>query len=116
MRLIILLFLFFSLVNTLFAGTTGKIAGTIVDSETKEPLAGVNVYLEGTHFGAATDIEGNYYIINVPAGTYTLVVSYIGYSEKKIQGIKVNIDLTSTINIDMVEESLFSSTIIWRVR
>ena len=40
------------------AGTTGKIAGTVRDSRTQEPLPGVNVVVQGTMLGASTDIDG----------------------------------------------------------
>ncbi len=100
------------LVSNLFASTTGKLAGRVIDSNTNEPLTGVNIYLEGTNIGAATDLDGIYSIINIQAGTYTLVASYIGYSEKRVKNIKINIDLTTTINIVLSEESLTSETIV----
>ncbi|MCB0281700.1 MAG: TonB-dependent receptor [Calditrichae bacterium] len=90
----------------LFAGTTGKIAGEIKDSKTGEPLPGVNVYLDGTALGAATDIEGYYVILNVPPGKYTLKVVNIGYKEKTFLDVRVNIDQTTTIDVDLQEESL----------
>lgn len=59
----------------LFAGVTGKIAGKVTDAETGEPLIGINVIIDGTTIGAATDINGNYIINNVEPGVYTLVLS-----------------------------------------
>lgn len=59
---------------------TGAITGTVVDSETEQPLPGVNVGLQGTILGAATDSEGTYRIDNVDPGTHTLVVTAIGYA------------------------------------
>jgi hypothetical protein len=87
--------------NTLMASTTGKIAGLIVDSETKEPLSGVNVILEGTLIGAATDLDGIYTIINIPPGTYVLRVSMMGYKTYRMENVQVKIDLTTTINFDL---------------
>ena len=66
MRKEILLFL---LPLFLFAGTTGKITGRVVDAQTGEPLPFVQVILEGTGLGAVTDVEGYYVILNVPPGT-----------------------------------------------
>ena len=40
------------------AGTTGKISGKVTDAESGQPFPGVNVFLEGTNYGAATDLEG----------------------------------------------------------
>jgi len=85
----------------LFAGTTGKIAGRIVDVENNEPLPGANIIVEGTQMGAASDIDGFYQIINLPPGIYNLVVKMIGYTNQRIEGLKVNIDLTTTQNIKL---------------
>ena len=62
--------------------SSGTIAGLVYDSETDKPLAGANVFLENTSFGSATDEEGMFIINNVPPGKYTVVVNYIGYSQK----------------------------------
>ena len=43
-----------------FAGTTGKIDGLVIDGETGNPLPGVNVIIQGTSLGAATNIDGKY--------------------------------------------------------
>ena len=84
--------------TTLFAGTTGKIAGVITDKETGEPLPGVNVTLEYTQLGATTDITGYYSVINVPVGTYDIKLSYVGYQELIIRGVKVHLDLTTNLS------------------
>ena len=49
-------------INPLFSGTTGKLSGVITDKETGDPLIGANVMIEGTTLGAATDINGSYYV------------------------------------------------------
>ncbi|MGB6649263.1 MAG: carboxypeptidase-like regulatory domain-containing protein, partial [Bacteroidota bacterium] len=79
--LILALFLFGSL--DLFAGETGKIAGRVRDAETAEPLVGISVFLEGTTMGASTDLEGKYTIVSVPPGTYTVIVSGVGFQNKR---------------------------------
>ena len=68
-------------------GQTGKIAGQVTDAETNEPLPGVNVILEGTEQGAATDANGEYYIINVTPGTYSLSASMVGYQQIVINSL-----------------------------
>ncbi len=57
---------------SLYAGTTGKIAGVVLDGDTGDPLPGANVIIEKTNLGAATDLRGNYAILNVPPGAYKL--------------------------------------------
>ncbi len=97
--------IFLPLIN-LFAGTTGKIAGRITDATTKEPLAGVNVFIEGTYLGAATDPDGYYVILNIPPGSYKLTATFVGYTPLSVTDVRVNIDQTTTINFKLKEETL----------
>jgi len=90
----------------LFAGTTGKIAGYIRDAETGDPIVGANVIVDGTVFGAATDVDGYYAILNVPPGDYTLKITVIGYEKVTIQNVVVKIDLTTTINYEIKSATL----------
>lgn len=99
--LFVVLLSILAVVTTVVAGTTGKVAGRVKDSSTGEPLIGVNVVLEGTTLGAATDAEGYYVILNVPPGKYNVIFSSIGYARKVVTGIQVNIDLTTTVNADL---------------
>ncbi len=104
----LVLFLF----SSLYAGTTGKIAGRIVDADTEEPLIGANVMVDGQPLGASTDIEGFYFIINIPPGTYNLTVSYVGYNDVHIRNIVVQTDLTTTQDIFMKSEMLSTETVV----
>ena len=52
----------------IYSGTTGKLSGTIKDAQTGEPLVGANVIIEGTNFGAATNVNGEYVILNISPG------------------------------------------------
>lgn len=85
----------------IFAGTTGRVRGKITDQETGEPIVGANVIIEGTYFGAAADLEGDYYINNVPPGTYTLIASAVGYNKVRIEKVVIKIDLTTEIDIQL---------------
>ena len=55
------------------------LSGWVRESESKEPVQGVNVFLNGTMIGAATDQHGTYEIRDVPEGSYILVFSHVGY-------------------------------------
>jgi TonB-dependent receptor len=57
----------------------GTISGIVKDAKTFESIIGANVYIQGTHVGAATDLEGRFTIPNVKPGTYALVVSFLTY-------------------------------------
>ncbi|MEE9571513.1 MAG: carboxypeptidase-like regulatory domain-containing protein, partial [Candidatus Neomarinimicrobiota bacterium] len=84
-----------------FAGTTGKIAGIVKDQETGQPLPGANVMLENTTRGASTDNNGYFYILNVQPGRYSLRSSVIGYEIMTVSDIRVQADLTSTVNFEL---------------
>ena len=64
------------------AGGKARLYGTVTDKSTGEPVAGANVVLVGTRFGAATDLEGEYEIVNVPPGPYAVIATFVGYREE----------------------------------
>ncbi len=107
-KLILFLFIFAGLI---IAGETGRIAGRVVDAKTGEPLIGVDVIVEGTPYGAATDENGNYLIINVPVGTYTVAAHYIGYTVARVKGVKVLIDQTTTVDFRLKPAALTTDTV-----
>jgi len=82
--------------NQALAGETGRIKGKVTDAKTGEPLIGANVMVEGTMLGAATDVNGEYLITNVPAGKQTLVISYVGYQSQRRTDVLVIVDQTIT--------------------
>jgi hypothetical protein len=57
----------------------GNIRGFVYTKDNGEPALFTNVYLKGTSMGIATDINGFFSITKIKAGTYTLVVTYLGY-------------------------------------
>ncbi|NQV50163.1 MAG: TonB-dependent receptor [Candidatus Marinimicrobia bacterium] len=103
---LILLSIIFS---SLFAQTTGKIAGKIKDAENKEPMIGVNVIVDGAGVGAVTDIDGYYDIINLSPGTYTVKVSMIGYEIYVVEEVRVSTNRTTYLDADL-NSSLLEGT------
>ncbi len=99
-----LMFTFFF--SELYAGVTGKIAGKVTDAETGEPLIGINVIIDGTTIGAATDINGNYVINNVEPGVYSLVFSGVGYQKKIVTNVRVSSDFTTRIDVQLSSEAI----------
>jgi len=93
------------IVNSISGQTTGKLTGTVVDAETGEALIGVNVFLFGTNYGAATDIDGNYLIQAIPSGKYSLVFSIIGYAKSSVEEVFIEEGSVSTINFAMRSDS-----------
>lgn len=100
-------FLIFSLISTfLFGGTTGKLSGIIKDADTGEPLVGANVIIEGTSFGAATNIRGEYVILNIPPGRYNVKISFIGYETILMQNVVIIVDQTTNLSVDLKPQTL----------
>jgi len=97
LRTKIFLILLFSATIICNAQTTGKISGTVLDSN-GDPVIGANVIIENTTMGAAADIEGYFYIINIPSGTYKLKASAIGYTSQVIENVQVISGLTTKLD------------------
>jgi hypothetical protein len=90
----------------LYAGTTGKIVGTVTDSRTGEPLPSVNVTVAGTSLGGSSNIEGYFVILNVPAGRHKLNATLVGFKTSTAVDVRVDIDQTTTQNFRLVEEAI----------
>ena len=65
------------------AFSQGTLQGVVTDGGTGKSLIGANIFLRGTALGGVTDIDGKYKVVRIPAGTYVLRVSYIGYKTKE---------------------------------
>ena len=110
--LVLYSFLFSILTTSFILAQTGKIAGQVTDSDTRESLIGINILIEGTAIGAATDIEGKYVINNVDPGVYTLIFSGVGYQRKLITNVRVNTGFTTQIDADLPVEAIGLETIV----
>jgi len=89
----------------LFAGT-GKLRGIVLDKDSKQPLVGANVSVVGTSLGAVSDPEGSYVVVNLPAGTYAVKTTYVGYQSVSVQNVVVNSDLTTELNFSLPTEAV----------
>lgn len=100
-RVALILLLLMVLALPAFAQTGGKIVGQVVDATNDTPMAGANVSIQGTALGSSTDLDGQFFILRVPPGIYTVQVSFVGYSNSIIENVAVSIDLTTTVNVKM---------------
>lgn len=89
-----------------FGTAGGKITGIAKDIETGAPLVGVTVMLKGTNIGTMTDENGKFLILNVPPGNYDVLASYIGYSKLTIRNVRVKIDQTTNLIIELKPEAV----------
>ena len=93
------------LLPVLASAQTGKIRGVVTDKNSGETIIGANVVISGTTRGSATNIDGEYIIIGISPGKYNLEVSYLGYKKVVISDVLVRIDLTTTQDFALEEET-----------
>lgn len=83
---------------------TGTITGVVTDTTTGDPLPGVNVIVQGTTLGAASDVDGTFTIRNVPTGTQTIAATFIGFRTKR-HTLEVD-QGTNEVKFSMVPDAL----------
>jgi len=88
-------------VSSAAGANTGMIAGVVLDESSGRPVIGASVLVEGTSTGAACDLEGRYYIRDVPAGEHAVVVASVGFSKRVITGVKVQSGQTTTLDASL---------------
>lgn len=81
----------------IFATITGK----VIDKETRQPLAGVNVLVVGTYLGTSTNADGSFVLKKIPLTSCTLRFSMIGY--KIFQSSEIVLELGTTVKMPTVE-------------
>ena len=96
------------LIQFITIAQNAQLAGVISDKETRETLPGATVILVGTYKGASTDFDGNYLIEDIKPGDYSVKVSFLGYSDKIINGVQLKQGETKTLNTSL---SLRSNTL-----
>lgn len=75
----------FSIFTLFLSAQTGGVKGFVYNKETREPILFTNVFLKGTTYGAATDVNGFYSLSKIPVGEYTLMVTALGYDTASMQ-------------------------------
>jgi iron complex outermembrane receptor protein len=89
-----------SLASAQQATLTGK-----VTDESGEGLIGATVLLEGTTIGGITDVDGSYSVSNIPAGTYNVLFTYVGYTKNSRQ-VTLAAGQTLIVNMTLAENVL----------
>lgn len=114
---VVIILLFMGLAASGIAGVTGKIAGKVLDSETGTTLPGANVIITHTWnndkaielenpMGAATNLDGQFFIINIPPGYYNVKVTYMGYRPQIRARVFVQVDKTTRLNFELIPEAI----------
>ena len=87
--------------NPAFAQSKSRVVGKVTDATTGEPLVGANLVLQKTHLGAVTDVNGKYFILAVPVGTYRLQASMLGYARQVVSEVVVSADRVAEVNLKL---------------
>ena len=87
------------MIESLYSAT-GKLSGRVQDAETGAVLAGANVIVEGTHLGAACDMDGRFYIF-APAGVYRVKATMMGYTPMIQTDVRVVVGLTTELDFSL---------------
>ena len=98
--------IFFITIVTCFGQGLGKLSGIIKDKKTGEGLPGVNIFIKGTYYGSAADMNGNYNISNINPGNYDVEASIIGYKVLLKTGLQIKSDEITTLDFIMEETVL----------
>src|SRR5688500_1617556 len=104
MRKLLLLFAFLGFTYAAAFAQTGKLAGKLIDKNTREPIAfgAVVVKMNGSQKGyTQTDINGVYSISPLTPGSYTVEAPYVGYNTRVINGVQVTVDITTNLTIEL---------------
>jgi hypothetical protein len=83
-------------------GPTGQIVGRLTDRSTGEPIIGASVLVAGTTQGAMTDLSGNFQILRVDPGSYTLRISHLDFATTEVTDVAVRTGKTSLLGQSMM--------------
>lgn len=88
------------------ASLYGSLTGVVIDQNSKETVIGANIVVLGTELGTATDFDGFFTINSIPAGKYTVQISYIGYENMIISDVEIKPGEKFKLDVVMSANSL----------
>ena len=102
---------------TVWAGTTGKITGTVIDKDTGEPIIAANVELLNATTGeivngTSTGLDGDFLFLDISPGMYDIRASAVGYTPMMKKNVIVYSDKTTTVDFKLQATAIAGSTIV----
>ncbi len=95
-----------------WAQGVGKLSGKVTDAGSGDPIPGANIAVEGTARGATTDIGGEFFVLNLPIGQYSVRISTIGFETQVVQGVVVKSEQTTELKVRLAETVLEGKEVI----
>jgi len=108
---VILSLIYSLLIVTAFA-QTGKISGKVISSKSGEALIGATVTIDRLNRSSATDLNGAYSFSNVPAGTYSVTVTFISYATKTVPDVIVKANDLTDLTIALDEAAVENKAVV----
>ena len=84
----------------------GRLKGRVVGTRDASPITTAQVTLEGTDIGTLSDVQGRYFLRDVPPGTYSVVVSSLGYAKKTVTGVTVTSGEVTTLDLTLETQAV----------
>lgn len=91
---------------------SGALTGKVFDEHTGEELVGANVLILGTTHGTTTDIDGKYVVRNIPPGTHTVRISFVGYTAKTVTGVQIDAGRMAELNVSLAATAVEADEVI----
>jgi len=88
------------------ASVTGKVSGIVLDRGTGDPIEGATVRVLGTSIATTTDVDGEYFIINIASGKYDISVTTVGYESTVQKDVRVLVDLTTPLDFALKQKTV----------
>lgn len=107
--------LLLSFTHASVGGTTGKLAGRVLDKN-KEPLPSANIVILGTTLGGVADVEGYYSIINIPPGSYSVQFRLVGYRSMTVRDVQITVNNTTKLDAALEEEAIATEAVVVTAR
>lgn len=88
------------------AGVSGKISGAVYDVASGQPVEGATIRVMGTNLTTQTDMDGEFFIMNVPSGKYDVSISFVGYESIIKSGVRILVDLTTPVDFELTAATI----------
>ena len=105
----ILIFLLLS--SSILSQETGRLLGIITATDSGDSLANVNVSIAGTSLGASSNAKGAYLISNIPAASYTVIFSSMGFKQDTVQNVLIEAGQTKRLDVRLQPTVLNMSSV-----